>query len=50
MAERLSRLALNRERARQFGQVGRRRVARDFSLPAMLQRYEQLYAGLVNRS
>ena len=50
LAERLSRLVLDRELARRFGQVGRRRVERDFSLPAMLQRYEQLYAGLVTAS
>ncbi|NOT61091.1 MAG: glycosyltransferase, partial [Acidobacteria bacterium] len=47
LAERLSRLVVDRDLARRFGQVGRKRVERDFSLPAMLQRYERLYAELV---
>ena len=49
LAERLSRLVVDRALARRFGQVGRRRVERDFSLPAMLERYEQLYAGLMGK-
>ncbi len=49
MAERLSRLVVDPELARRFGQVGRRRAEHDFSLPAMLERYEQLYAGLVEK-
>lgn len=49
MAERLSRLVIDRDLARRFGQVGRRRAERDFSLPAMLERYERLYAELVEK-
>jgi glycosyltransferase involved in cell wall biosynthesis len=47
LAERLTLLAGNPELARRLGAAGRQRVEREYSLAAMLRRYEELYLSLV---
>ncbi len=47
LAERLAQLAANRELARRLGAAGKQTVARDYSLAAMLRRYEELYLSLL---
>jgi len=48
LAERLARLMVDRELARKLGAAGRRKVEKNYSLEAMLRRYEELYLSLVN--
>ncbi|MBI1765806.1 MAG: glycosyltransferase [Acidobacteria bacterium] len=47
LAERLERLVINHDLARRLGAVGKQTVERDYSLAAMLRRYEELYLSLV---
>src|SRR5262249_29475770 len=46
MAERLSRLFVDRSLARRLGTAGRRKVERNYSLDIMLRRYGELYLSL----
>jgi sugar transferase (PEP-CTERM/EpsH1 system associated) len=46
MAECLSRLVADDELARRMGIAGRRKVGREYSLAAMLRRYEELYLSV----
>ncbi len=47
MAERLSRLVVDRQLAKTFGEAARRKVERDFTLERMLQRYTELYLSVL---
>jgi glycosyltransferase involved in cell wall biosynthesis len=47
MAEKLERLVVDREQARQMGARGRERAMRDFSMRAMADAHESLYRGLM---
>ncbi len=50
LAQALVKMVADKELASSFGQIGEDRAQRCFSLPAMIQRYEQLYENLlVNR-
>ena len=49
MTERLAWLVNDRELARRLGIAGRQTVAREYSLAAMLQRYEELYLSLLEK-
>jgi sugar transferase (PEP-CTERM/EpsH1 system associated) len=49
LAGRLQAWAAEPARARALGEAGRQRVAREFSLPAMVGRYEDLYDRLLAR-
>ena len=47
LAAALRRLLANPEQCRDFGRAARRRVVRDFSLSAMVSRYEEVLGGLL---
>ncbi len=47
LAERLAQLAANRELGRRLGAAGKQTVQRDYSLAAMLRRYEELYLSVL---
>jgi glycosyltransferase involved in cell wall biosynthesis len=49
MAERLARLLNEPELARSLGAAGRQQVEREYSLAAMLRRYEELYLSLLEK-
>jgi len=47
LAERFGRLSSNRDLTRRFGQAGRRKVEREYSLDSMLRRYAELYLSVL---
>jgi glycosyltransferase involved in cell wall biosynthesis len=47
LAEKTIELLLDRQRAATFGANGRRLVEEEFSIPAMISRYQRLYAQLL---
>jgi len=49
MSQQLARLVNDRELARRLGAAGRQKVEREYSLAAMLQRYEELYLSLIEK-